>query len=161
METNLTVGKIAPFFSLPDQTGAVHSLSEYKGQWVVLYFYPKDNTPGCTIEAIEFTAKIKSFEKLEAIVLGVSPDSPKSHCNFIEKQNLKILLLSDSEKTTLKDYGAFGKKMMYGKEVEGIIRSTALIDPEGKIAFHWSRVKAEGHAGEVLEKLKELKSRQA
>lgn len=161
MNSELTAGNKAPFFSLPDQTGTVHSLSDYKGQWVVLYFYPKDNTPGCTIEAIEFTAKIKSFEKLEAVVFGVSPDSPQSHCNFIEKQNLKIILLSDPDKKLLKSYGAYGKKMMYGKEVEGVIRSTALIDPEGKIAFHWAKVKAEGHASEVLEKLKELKSRQA
>lgn len=146
----------APAFSLQDQSEKENSLSQYKGKWVVLYFYPKDNTPGCTIEGIEFTAKKKDFEKLNAVILGVSADSPQSHCGFIDKQKLGITLLSDPERKVMKAYDAWGKKMMYGKEVEGVIRSTCLIDPQGNIAHHWTKVKAEGHAAEVLEKLKEL-----
>lgn len=155
MTPSLT-GKKAPSFKCPDQHGQNRTGDEFLGKWVILYFYPKDNTPGCTIEGIEFTAQLKSFEKLNAVVVGASPDSPQSHCNFIEKQNLKIILLSDPDKTLLKSYNAFGKKMMYGKEVEGVIRSTVLIDPTGKVAFHWPKVKAEGHAEEVLATLNSL-----
>ncbi len=154
--TDIKTGNPAPAFSLLDESGKTRNLAEFKNKWVVLYFYPKDNTPGCTVEGIEFTAKKKEFEKNNAVVLGVSPDSPDSHCHFIEKQNLGITLLSDPDKKMLKTYNAFGKKMMYGKEVEGVIRSTVLIDPKGQVAFHWPKVKAEGHAAEVLEKLKEL-----
>ncbi len=149
-------GKPAPAFSIKDQSEKETSLSQYKGKWVVFYFYPKDNTPGCTIEGIEFTARKKDFEKLNTVILGVSPDSPSSHCGFIDKQKLGIILLSDPERKVMKSYDAWGKKMMYGKEVEGVIRSTVLIDPQGNIAHHWPKVKAEGHAAEVLEKIKEL-----
>ena len=152
----IELNKPAPSFSLADQSGKEHSLAQYKGKWVVLYFYPKDNTPGCTVEAIDFTAKKKDFEKLGAIVLGVSPDSEKSHCDFIEKQNLSITLLCDPARQALKAYGAWGKKMMYGKEVEGVIRSSCLIDPKGNVAFHWPKVKVEGHADQVLFQLKAL-----
>jgi peroxiredoxin Q/BCP len=149
-------GKKAPAFTLPDQNDKKTKLPDFAGQWVVLYFYPKDNTPGCTTEACEFTDGLKAFEKLNAVVLGVSPDSTASHRKFIEKQNLEITLLSDPERKVLEKYGAFGTKKMYGKEVKGVIRSTFLIDPGGKVAHVWTKVKAAGHAARVREKLEEL-----
>ena len=144
-------------FCLPNQDGKNVCLKDFLGKWVVVYFYPKDNTTGCTIEAIDFTKKLKEFEKLNAKILGISADSKESHCNFIEKQNLKIELLSDTEKKVIKQFGAWGKKKLYGKEYEGIIRSTFLINPDGKIAKEWKSVRVEGHVEEVLEKIKELK----
>ncbi len=149
-------GTTAPAFKLPTQTGELVTLDHYKGKWVVIYFYPRDNTPGCTIEAIDFTARKREFDDLNCVILGVSKDSVKSHCNFIEKQNLTITLLSDEEKTMIEAYGAWGQKKFMGREFMGIIRSTVLIDPEGKVAYHWPNVKAKGHAEEVLGKVKEL-----
>ena len=153
----LKTGKMAPAFKLKDAAGKDVALKDLKGQWTVLYFYPKDDTPGCTKEACEFTAGIKAFQKLEATVLGVSPDSPERHRTFTEKYGLKVRLLSDPKHTVLKKYGAWGKKNMYGKITEGVIRSTVLIDPKGKIAHHWPKVKAEGHAEQVHSKLSELR----
>ncbi|WP_456470178.1 thioredoxin-dependent thiol peroxidase [Caminibacter sp.] len=141
-------------FCLPNQDGVEICLRDLKGRWIVLYFYPKDNTPGCTTEAKEFSALLDEFEKLGAVVIGISPDSPKKHSNFIEKHNLKITLLSDENKEVLKAYGAWGKKKMYGKEYEGVIRSTFLIDPDGNIVKEYKKVKAKGHAANVLEDLK-------
>jgi thioredoxin-dependent peroxiredoxin len=152
----MNIGQTAPEFTIPNQNGEDVSLSDFKGKWVILYFYPKDNTPGCTIEAIDFTALKGEFEKLNAVLLGVSKDSPKSHCNFIEKQNLTIILLSDEEKEVQKKYESWGPKKFMGREFMGTLRSTVLIDPEGKIAYHWQNVKAKGHAQVVLEKLQEL-----
>jgi len=154
--TTPETGKKAPAFTLPDQDDRKTKLSDFQGQWVVLYFYPKDNTPGCTTEACEFTDGLKAFEKLNANVLGVSPDSTASHRKFIEKQGLKVTLLSDPERKVLEKYGAYGTKKMYGKEVKGVIRSTYLIDPKGKVAHVWTKVKAAGHAAKVREKLAEL-----
>ena len=148
----------APEFCLPNQDGVEICLRDLKGKWIVLYFYPKDNTPGCTTEAKEFSELIDEFEKLGAIVIGISPDSPKKHCNFIEKHNLKVTLLSDEEKKVLKAYGAWGKKKMYGREYEGVIRSTFIIDPNGEIVKEYKNVRAKGHAKKVLEDLKELKN---
>ena len=152
----LKTGQKAPAFSLSNQDEKKISLGDYEGMWVVLYFYPKDDTPGCTTEACDFTSGLKAFEKLNATVLGVSPDSPTSHRDFIAKQNLKIALLSDCEKKVLAKYGAWGTKKMYGKEVEGVIRSTFIIDPEGRVAHAWYGVKADGHVEKVREKLAEL-----
>lgn len=152
----LKTGQKAPAFSLSNQDEKKISLGDYEGMWVVLYFYPKDDTPGCTTEACDFTSGLKGFEKLNATVLGVSPDSPASHRDFIARQNLKIALLSDSDKKVLAKYGAWGMKKMYGKEVEGVIRSTFIIDPEGRIAHAWYGVKADGHVEKVREKLAEL-----
>ncbi len=152
----LRIGDKAPEFNLPNQDEAEIALKDLKGKWTVLYFYPKDNTSGCTTEACEFTERLPEFEDMDAIILGVSPDSPKKHRDFIEKQNLEITLLSDASKETMQNYGAFGKKMMYGKEVQGVIRSTFIIDPKGNIAALWTKVKAKGHAEIVKEKLKEL-----
>ena len=151
-------GSKAPAFTLANHAGDRVSLDKLKGKWVVLYFYPRDDTPGCTVEACEFTAAIKQFEKLDATVFGVSPDSPASHTNFREKHNLKVQLLSDPEKTTLTAYGAWGMKNMYGRQVEGVIRSTVIIDPDGNIAHHWKTVRSEGHAKQVRERLADLHS---
>lgn len=153
----LTVGVPAPAFSLPDQDGATVSLDSVAGSWVVLYFYPKDDTPGCTTEACEFTASIADFAGLDAVVLGCSPDSPASHRKFIAKHGLQLRLLSDPERTVLSAYGAYGEKKMYGKPVVGVIRSTVIIDPGGKVAAHWPTVKAAGHAAAVAAKLRELR----
>ncbi len=149
------IGEIAPDFCLPDKDGKETCLKDFKGTWVVFYFYPKDNTPGCTTEAIDFTAAKASFEAEGAVVLGTSPDSQKSHCRFTDKHELKITLLSDPDHLALENYGAWQKKASYGREYMGVVRSTFLISPEGKLAHVWPKVK--GHVDEVLAKLKELK----
>ena len=146
-------------FCLPNQDGVEICLRDLRGKWIVLYFYPKDNTPGCTTEAKEFSELLPEFEKLNAVVIGVSPDSPKRHCNFIEKHDLKILLLSDEEKKVIKKFGAWGIKKMYGKEYEGVIRSTFIINPDGEVVKEYKKVKAKGHASKVLEDLKELQGK--
>jgi peroxiredoxin Q/BCP len=153
----LNIKDKAPLFTLINQDDKEISLKDYFGKWIVLYFYPKDNTPGCTIEACSFTDNLKDFKKLDAIVIGISADSPQSHRNFIKNRNLKITLLSDPSHNTLKKYEAFGEKNFLGKISIGILRSTFLIDPEGNIAYIWRNVKAEGHAKEVKAKLEELK----
>ncbi len=152
----IEAGNQAPAFTLQNQDGNKIKLSDFGGQWVILYFYPKDNTSGCTIEANEFTALLKKFHTLKARVLGVSPDSVASHRKFADNHKLKVLLLSDPDKKVLEQYGAYGPKKMYGREMLGVIRSTFLIDPKGKIAYVWRKVKAAGHAEEVLAKLREL-----
>jgi len=154
----IEVGEKAPEFSLPDQDGIEVSLSVFRGRWVVLYFYPKDDTPGCTAEACEFTDGIEDFEGLNAVVLGCSPDSPEKHKKFIAKHDLKVRLLSDPEHEVMETYGAWGEKNMYGKVTVGVIRSTAIIDPEGVIAHRWKRVKAKGHAIKVKERLEQLQT---
>ena len=154
--TTIEVGKKAPAFTLQDENGTKVSLSSLAGQWVVLYFYPKDDTPGCTVEACEFTHGLAGFEKLDAVVLGCSADSPEQHQKFIAKHKLKIRLLSDPDHKIMEKYGAFGEKNLYGKVTVGIIRSTVLIDPDGKVAHHWAKVKAAGHAEKVRAKLAEL-----
>jgi len=152
----LREGAKAPAFCLPAAEQDRVCLSDFTGKWVVLYFYPKDNTSGCTTEACEFTAGIEAFSGLRATVLGVSPDSPRSHRNFADKHGLKLTLLADPERSTMARYGAYGTKKMYGKEVQGVIRSTFLIDPEGNLAWSWINVKAAGHAAEVQQKLEQL-----
>lgn len=152
-------GKKAPRFALKNQDDKTVKLSDLEGRWVVLYFYPKDDTPGCTVEACDFTAGLKGFERLDATVLGCSPDSTERHRKFIEKHKLKIQLLSDPDHKTMLDYGAWGEKNNYGKVYEGVLRSTVLIDPRGKVAHHWPKVRAEGHAEAVRKKLEELRQR--
>lgn len=149
-------GKKAPAFRAKDQDGKARSLGEFAGQWVVLYFYPKDDTPGCTTEACEFTAGLAKFTKMDAVVLGCSADSEERHQKFIAKYKLKLTLLSDPDHAVMEKYGAWGEKTMYGKKVTGVIRSTVLIDPKGKVAHHWAKVQAKGHADKVREKLAEL-----
>ena len=152
----LEVGQKAPEFATPNQRGEISKLADFAGQWLVLYFYPKDNTPGCSTEAIDFTALSPQFQQLNAVILGVSPDSEKSHCRFIEKHNLTIQLLSDPEHQLAEIYQVWGLKKFMGKEYMGIKRSTFLIDTQGNIAYIWSNVKVKAHAEAVLKKLEEL-----
>ena len=155
-KVELKIGDLAPNFCLPDKDNKEVCLKDFKGKFTIVYFYPADNTPGCTTEAIGFTDILPEFQKLDATVVGVSPDSPASHAKFIEKKNLKVILLSDEEKEVLKKYGAWGPKKFRGKSYIGVIRSTFLIDPEGKIAHIWPKVSVNGHAEEVKNKLAEL-----
>ena len=153
----MEIGKKAPAFTLTDHDGKKRKLSEFAGKWVVLYFYPKDDTPGCTTQACEFTAGIADFDGLDAVVLGVSPDDDASHRKFIAKHALKLTLLSDPDHAVMEKYGAWGEKTLYGKQSVGVIRSTTLIDPSGKVAWHWGKVQAAGHAEKVRAKLEELR----
>jgi peroxiredoxin Q/BCP len=155
--SRIEIGRAAPTFELLDQDEAKVSLADFKGSWVVLYFYPRDDTPGCTTEACEFTEGIEAFRGLNALVLGCSPDPPAKHRKFIDKHDLGVRLLSDPEDGVMEAYGAWGEKKMYGKTVTGVIRSTVLIDPQGKVVHHWPNVKAKGHAAKVQERLEELR----
>jgi peroxiredoxin Q/BCP len=152
------VGAPAPSFSLPADDGGNVSLAGQKGKWVVLYFYPKDNTPGCTRESIAFQEASAALKKRGAVVFGVSRDSVKSHCGFKEKQGLRFPLLSDPDSKVHKLYGAYGDKMMYGKKITGALRTTALIGPDGKLARLFSNVKVDGHAEAVLAAIDEAKN---
>ena len=152
----LNVGDTVPDFCLPNQDEEEICLRDIKGRWIVLYFYPKDNTPGCTTEACDFTAALPDFEGLNAIVLGVSPDSPHKHRNFIEKKDLKITLLADEEKELCNLFGCWQLKKNYGREYMGVVRSTFIIDPDGKVAAKWEKVRVKGHVDEVKAKLAEL-----
>lgn len=152
----LETGKKAPAFTGVIQDGTKISLKDLTGKWVVLYFYPKDNTSGCTKEACDFTENMERITSLDAVVIGVSPDSEKSHTNFINKHNLNFNLIADKEKVILNKYDAMGEKKMYGRTYMGVIRSTYIIDPKGKIKHVFSPVKVKGHVDAVIEKLKEL-----
>ena len=143
----------APSFSAPNAQGQRISLSDFAGQWLIFYFYPKDNTSGCTTEAIAFSEKLAEFAALNAKIVGVSPDSEISHGKFIEKHQLTIELISDPDHEITDAYGAWGLKKFMGKEYMGIIRSTFLIDPSGKIAKIWSNVRVKGHVDKVLQSL--------
>lgn len=156
-ENLLKPGDKAPGFSLPDKDGNEVELGQFAGQWVVLYFYPKDNTPGCTKEACGFSERLKEFEELDAVVLGVSRDSEASHRRFAEKHDLRFPLLSDPEHTVMEKYGAWHPKRVMGREVLGSIRMTFLIDPDGKVAHVWPKVQVWGHVAEVQKKLAELR----
>lgn len=152
----LNEGQFIPEVCLNDESGKNVCLSDFKGKWLVLYFYPKDGTSGCTKEALDFTSLIDRFNSLGAVVVGVSRDSIDSHKKFKEKYGIKVLLLSDKSGEVSKMFGILGKKKMYGKEIEGVIRSTFLIDPEGRVKKVWYNVKVAGHAMQVLEYLKLL-----
>jgi peroxiredoxin Q/BCP len=156
-DPGIDVGQVAPEFALLDQDGKEIRLDEFRGRWVVLYFYPKDDTPGCTTEACEFTEGIEAFGALDAEVLGCSPDSPEKHRRFIAKHDLKVRLLSDPDHVVMERYGAWGEKKLYGRVSVGVIRSTVIIDPHGKIAHRWKKVSAKGHAAKVRERLEELR----
>ncbi|WP_138505968.1 thioredoxin-dependent thiol peroxidase [Nostoc sp. PA-18-2419] len=156
MSTIPQIGQPAPDLSTPDENDNPVTLSNFKGQWIVLYFYPKDDTPGCTTEAKDFTELYQDFSALEAKILGVSPDLSKSHCKFISKHNLSITLLSDPEHILTEAYGAWRLKKFMGKEYMGVVRSTFLISPDRIIAYTWPNVKTKGHAQAVLTKLREL-----
>ena len=152
----LDAGKQAPAFTLKAADGEKISLSGFKGKYVVLYFYPKDDTPGCTLEAQGFNKVLGALDKLGAAVIGVSKDSLESHCKFRDKYKLSFPLLSDADGKVLEAYGAWGDKVMYGKKMKGIIRSTVLIDKAGKIAKHWPKVSVKGHVDEVVDAVKAL-----
>lgn len=152
----LKVGDKAPDFSLPSQKGEKHSLKETKGKWTLVYFYPRDNTPGCTREACTIRDAFPKFGKLKAVVFGISADSVESHKKFAQAFDLPFTLLSDPDKKALKAYGAWGKKKFMGREYMGIHRMSFLIDPKGKIAKIYEKVKPAEHADEVLKDLKEL-----
>jgi peroxiredoxin Q/BCP len=134
---------------LPDPGNKKVCLKDLKGKWVILYFYPKDNTSGCTKEAVDFSKELKDFRKMGATVIGISPDSTTSHVNFINKHNLKISLLSDTEHKVLEKYGVWQKKKMYGREYYGVVRTTFVIDPKGKVKQVWNKVKVAGHIDTV------------
>jgi len=153
----LNVGQPAPDFTLPATGGKAISLADFKGkQNVCLYWYPKDNTPGCTKEACSFRDLQKEFEDAGAVILGVSTDSIKSHENFASKHSLPFTLLSDEDKSISTEYGVYTEKTMYGKTSMGIVRTTFVIDKEGIIRKIWPKVKVEGHVDEVLEFIKSL-----
>lgn len=152
----LTLGSPPPAFTLLDQAGAKRSLAQYRGKIVVLYFYPKDDTPGCTTEACEFRDSFVDFRALGAEVIGISPDTVESHATFVAKYALPLTLLADPTKEVLKEYGAWGTKAMYGREYEGVLRSTVLIDAAGNIAKLYPNVSPEGHAEEILQDIRAL-----
>jgi thioredoxin-dependent peroxiredoxin len=149
------IGQAAPDFSTLDQNNNLVNLADLN-QWIVLYFYPKDNTPGCTTEAQDFTELSSEFITVGANIIGVSPDSAASHCKFIDKHNLSITLLTDPEHQLIEAYGAWRLKKFMGKEYMGVARSTFLISPDKTIAYIWPNVKTKGHAEAVFKKIQEL-----
>ncbi|VEP14075.1 Peroxiredoxin Bcp [Hyella patelloides LEGE 07179] len=150
------VGQPAPDFTAKDRDGNNVSLTDYSDRWLVLYFYPKDNTPGCTTEAKDFTEYAEQFQELGADIIGISPDSEQSHCKFIEKHNLSIKLLSDPKREVIEAYGVWRLKKFMGKEYMGVVRSTFLISPDGKIAQIWDKVRVKAHVEKVLKELQGL-----
>ena len=149
----LEPGAKAPAFSLPDQEGNKVSLSDFAGQSVVVYFYPADDTPGCTKEACQFNDNLRAFDKAGVTVLGISPDKAEKHVKFRTKYKLKFPLLTDADKKVMEKYGAWGEKTMYGKKTVGTIRSTFVIGANGKVQRAWYNVRADGHAAKVLEEV--------
>jgi thioredoxin-dependent peroxiredoxin len=150
---NLEPGDQAPAFTLPDQDSRPVSLEDFKGRKLLLYFYPADDTPGCTAEACQFNDNLHAFQTAEVPVVGVSPDDAASHQRFRSKFGLRFTLLSDPDHAVAERYGAWGERNRYGRMIVGILRSTFLIDEEGKIERAWYNVKADGHAAKVLEEL--------
>ena len=146
-------GQTAPPFCLPDSQGDEVCLAQYRGRWVILYFYPRDNTPGCTLEALSFNNALESFAEMGAQVFGVSTDTPESHQRFADRHNLSILLLSDTGHQVIEAYHSWKPKKIFGKEVLGTQRDTFLIDPEGRVVEVWRKVSPKGHADEVREAL--------
>ena len=153
----LEVGNKAPEFCAANQDDIEICLRDIKGRWIVLYFYPKDLTPGCTTQACDFTQAAPLFDDLDATVLGVSPDDSARHRKFIEKKELELTLLADTDKKMCEDYKVWQLKKFMGKEYMGVVRSTFIINPEGEIAAIWTKVKVKNHVNEVKSKLEELK----
>ena len=152
----LQINKKAPAINLPDIEGKKRTLKEFLGKKIVLYFYPKDMTPGCTTEACDFRDAFPNFKKLKAVVIGISPDSIERHKKFIEKYDLPFLLLSDEKKTVLEKYGVWKEKNMYGRKYMGVVRTTVLIDEKGIVRKIYPKVKVKGHVEEVYNDLKEI-----
>ena len=152
------IGQPAPSFTLPRDGGTDVSLADYAGQMVVLYFYPKDDTPGCTTEAIDFSAEAEAFAAAGAVVLGVSRDTVKKHEKFRDKHGLKVALLADEDGAVCEAYGVWVEKSMYGRTYMGIERATFLISPDGKVLHMWRKVKVPSHVEEVLAQLQSFKS---
>ncbi len=148
--SRLEIGTKAPAFALSNQSGKTISLKDFSGERFVIYFYPADDTPGCTKEACQFNDGLGAYRKLGVRVIGVSPDGAEKHVAFRKKYGLTFDLLSDPEKKVMTSYGAYGEKMMYGKKVTGVIRSTFVIGPSGRIEHAWYNVRADGHADKVL-----------
>lgn len=155
----LKINTKAPDFKALDDANTLISLSDFKGKWVVLYFYPKDNTSGCTKEACAFQENMAEIAKHNAVVLGVSPDSVKSHVNFKQKYNLEFALIADTEREICQLYDILGEKSMYGKKYIGVVRTTYIIDPKGNIAWVDPKVSVEGHVAEVIKILKSLQEK--
>lgn len=153
----LEVGDTAPKFCLNNEQGKKICAGDLMGKWTIVYFYPKDNTPGCTTEAIDFTCALEDFSKEGVKIVGISPDSEESHLKFIGKHELKINLLSDPEHIALEQFGTWKEKKLYGKTFLGVVRSTFMIDPEWRIRKIWRKVKVKGHVDDVLASVKELK----
>ena len=151
-------GRKAPAFNLPSSAGGKLALKDLAGKYVIIYFYPRDNTPGCTTEANDFNEALHKIEARDAVVIGVSKDSIDSHCKFADKYELKFPLLSDPDGKMVEKYDAWGEKNMYGKKSMGIIRSTVLIGPDGKVIKHFPKVKVKGHVDAVIEALTEARS---
>ncbi|MFP4051715.1 MAG: peroxiredoxin [Thermoplasmata archaeon] len=156
-EESVNIGEEAPSFCLLDENGEEVCLYDYEGRWLILYFYPKDNTPGCTLEAQNFTEALDDFKDMDAEVVGVSPDDVETHEKFKQLKDLDIKLLSDSEHGVLEEYGVWKPKKMFDNEYFGVIRSTFIINPDSKISHKWEKVKVRGHVDEVKRKLAELK----
>lgn len=154
--TQLKIGDLAPDFTLPKAGGGELSLSEYRGEKVVLYFYPQDNTPTCTLQAIDFSGRADTFKKMGATVIGVSPDSVKSHDRFCAKHGLTIPLVADEDRKVTEAYGVWREKSTFGRTYMGVVRSTFLIDRDGRIAGVWDNVRLKGHIDSVLEAAKTL-----
>ena len=154
----IQINEKAPEFCLPNQDDVEICSRDLLGKWVVLYFYPRDNTPGCTTEACEFTEAAPDFSELDAIILGVSADSTKKHRNFIEKQNLGITLLSDEDASMMQEYGVWQMKKNYGKEYMGIVRTTFIIDPKGVVKAVFQKVRVKEHVAKVQAELERLQS---
>ncbi|NPD88326.1 MAG: thioredoxin-dependent thiol peroxidase [Asgard group archaeon] len=152
----LKIGDKAPSFCLPNEQNENVCLQDFEGKWVVVYFYPKDMTPGCTTEACDFSDNFQEFKEMNAEIIGISPDETKSHTKFREKYSLQHILLSDSEYIVLKKYGVWQMKKMYGKEYMGVVRSTFLINPEGKIVKIWEKVKIKDHVEDIKGSLSDL-----
>ncbi len=152
------IDSVALDFCLPNQDDVEICLRDLRGKWIVLYFYPKDSTPGCTTEACDFSDAAPDFSMLNAIIIGISADSTKKHRDFIEKKDLSVTLLSDESTSMLQEYGIWQLKKNYGKEYMGIVRTTLIIDPQGVIKAIWKNVKVKEHAKEVMKKLKELQA---
>jgi peroxiredoxin Q/BCP len=146
----ISAGILAPAFSAPDETGTIRSLDDFRGKYVVLYFYPKDDTPGCTTEACNFRDDYSAYEKAGVVILGVSPDSPKSHAKFKQKFHLPFSLLADEDHAICEAYGVWGQKKFMGREYMGVLRTTFLIDPDGKVVKVFEDVKPANHSAEVL-----------